>query len=60
MPWVSRSSTANIPGSGSSAVTRMPRLANARVALPVPAPTSTAVPTGRPAKPSVRSTTSSG
>jgi len=39
----------NISGSGSMAVTAMPRLANARVALPVPAPTSTAVRTGRAA-----------
>jgi hypothetical protein len=43
---ISRSSTPNMAASGSSAMTRMPRQAKGRVAFPVPAPISTAVPTG--------------
>ena len=53
-------SSASIASSGSVAVTRTPWLANTRVALPVPAPISRAVSTGRPAYASTLSTTSSG
>lgn len=44
-----RRSSARICASGSVAVMSMPRERNARVALPVPAPISRAVRTGRPA-----------
>lgn len=53
-------SSASIAGSGSVAVTSIPREANARVALPVPAPISNARWTGRPAYASTASTSSSG
>ena len=45
---------------GSDAVTAIPCAANTRVAFPVPAPTSSAVRTGRPAYSSTASTSSSG
>ena len=59
-PRVARVSTAAMAGSGSSAVTASPRPANSRVALPVPAPTSSAVTTGLCAYAMVRSATMAG
>lgn len=53
-------SSASIASSGSLAVISIPWAAKARVALPVPAPISSAVATGRPAYVSVSWTTASG